>query len=196
MPFKLDVPKAVVPEDMGAVDVAQFALDFGGLEAQGRIAGDAGRATQACRQAPNQRLRPARPADLGGYCRAEDHRCRGIGKLQLAASWNFDAGAIGIDPFTLTLDDTHFSGSFRRGSGADPTGEFALRGDALDIARYIPPPDPASEPFVLPTAALKALKFRGSVELEQARLDDIEMKGVTIRLLLDDQGLRSAQPAP
>ena len=70
-------------------------------------------------------------------------------------------------------------------------GEFALRGDVLDIARYIPPTDPASEPFVLPTAALKALMFRGSVELERATFDDIEMKGVTLRLLLDENGLRS-----
>ena len=70
-------------------------------------------------------------------------------------------------------------------------GEFALRGDALNLSRYIPPTDPASEPFVLPTATLKALLFRGSVELERATLDDIDMKGVTLRLLLDEQGLRS-----
>jgi hypothetical protein len=31
-------------------------------------------------------------------------------------------------------------------------------------------------------------------ELEQATLDDVVMKGVTLRLLLDEQGLRS--PAP
>ena len=70
-------------------------------------------------------------------------------------------------------------------------GEFALRGDELNISRYIPPTDPASEPFVLPTAALKALMFRGSVELERATLDDIDMKGVTLRLLLDEKGLHS-----
>jgi len=118
-----------------------------------------------------------------------------LSRLQITASWNYDAGAVGVDPVTLTLDDSRFSGMFRRGVGADPIGEVALRGDTLDLARYFPPPDPASEPFVLPTAALKALKFRGTVELEQARLDDIDMKGVTIRLLLDEQGLRP-QPAP
>ncbi|HEX6396213.1 MAG TPA: hypothetical protein VFZ95_02215, partial [Steroidobacteraceae bacterium] len=92
-------------------------------------------------------------------------------------------------------DDTHFSGNFHRGAGEDPLGEFSLRGDALDISRYIPPTDPNSEPFVLPTAMLKALKFRGVFELEQARLDDVVMKGVTLRLLLDEHGLRSPQPA-
>ena len=72
-------------------------------------------------------------------------------------------------------------------------GEFALRGDTLNISRYIPPADPASEPFVLPTAMLESLKFRGVLELEQATMDDIVMKGVTLRLLLDEQGLRSVE---
>jgi len=92
---------------------------------------------------------------------------------------------------SFTIDDTHFTGTFHRTSGADPVGEFALHGDALDLARYIPPSDPASEPFVLPTATLKALKFRGQLELDAATLDDTSMKGVTLRLLLDEQGLRS-----
>ena len=114
-----------------------------------------------------------------------------LGKVRFAGSWALDSGAIGIDPFTLELDDTHFTGSFHRSAGDNPVGQFALRGDELNISRYIPPTDPASEPFVLPTAALKALMFRGSVELERATLDDIDMKGVTLRLLLDEQGLRT-----
>ena len=99
-----------------------------------------------------------------------------------------------VDPLVLGVDDTRFTGNFRRAAGDDPVGEFTLRGDQLDIARYIPPTDPESEPFVLPTAALRALKFRGLLELEEAKYEDIVMKGVTLRLLLDEQGLRSAQP--
>jgi hypothetical protein len=116
--------------------------------------------------------------------------------LRVSGSWTFDDGAIGIEPFALAFDDTHFTGHFRRGGGGKPVGEFALRGDTLDISRYIPPSDPASEPFVLPTALLKALLFRGTVELERATLDDIDMKGVTLRLLLDEQGLRSETRPP
>ena len=118
-----------------------------------------------------------------------------LGKLQLRGNWEFDAGAIGIDPFTLTSTTRTSPAVSVAARATDPVGEFALRGDTLDIARYIPPTDPASEPFVLPTATLKALKFRGSVELERATLDDIDMKGVTLRLLLDEHGLRS-EPAP
>jgi hypothetical protein len=114
-----------------------------------------------------------------------------LGKVRFAGSWALDSGAIGIDPFTFVLDDTQFTGSLHRSAGDNPVGEFALRGDELNISRYIPPTDPASEPFVLPTAALRALMFRGSVDLERATLDDIDMKGVTLRLLLDEKGLHS-----
>ena len=195
VPFKLDVPRAVVAEDVSTVEVARFAIVFGGLEAEGGVQGTLGEQPSLTGKLATNTFDLRALLSSVGIEAPKTTDAAALGKLQLAADWKFDAGAIGIDPFTLTLDDTRFSGKFSRGAGSDPPGEFSLRGDALDLARYIPPPDPASEPFVLPTAALKALKFRGSVELEQARLDDIEMKGVTIRLLLDDQGLRQ-QPAP
>jgi len=109
-------------------------------------------------------------------------------------SWRLDAGGVAVDPLAVALDDTRFTGNFRRGAGDEPVGDFTLRGDRLDIARYIPPTDPNSPPFVLPTATLKALKFRGVVELEQATYEDTLMKGVTLRLLLDEQGLRTQRP--
>jgi hypothetical protein len=118
---------------------------------------------------------------------------RALSHLQVDTTWSLDAGAMGVDPLKLTVDDTRFEGTFRRGAGADPVGDFALRGDTLNLSRYIPPTDPGSEPFVLPTAMLQSLKFRGTLQLEQVTLDDILMKGVTLRLVLDEQGLRSVE---
>jgi hypothetical protein len=117
-----------------------------------------------------------------------------LSRLKFSGSWKLDGG-VAIEPFSLTVDQTQFAGFFRRGGGEDPLGEFELRGNTIDLARYIPPPDPASEPFVLPTAMIKALKFRGTLQLDEATLDDMRMKGVVLRLLLDEQGLRGA-PAP
>jgi AsmA protein len=194
VPFRLAVPKAVVPEDMGAVDVAQFSIAFGGFEAEGAVQGTLGEQPKLAGRLGTNVFDLRGLLTSVGIAAPKTSDAAALGRLQVAATWKLDAGTVDVDPFTLTLDDTRFSGSFRRGAGEDPTGVFALRGDTLDIARYIPPPDPASEPFVLPTAALKALKFHGSVELEQARLDDIEMKGVTLRLVLDDQGLRPQAP--
>ena len=96
----------------------------------------------------------------------------------------------------LKLDDTQLSGYINRPAGENAVGKFGWHGDRLDLARYIPPTDPASEPFVLPTAALRALKFHGMLELDEATLGDVKMKGVTLWLVLDERGLRGQAPAP
>jgi AsmA protein len=190
VPFAVDVPKAVVPQDLSALEVAQYAITFGGFKAEGSARGTLGAQPKVGGKIETNTFDLRALLTSVGIAAPKTTDAAALGRLQFAANWAFDAGAIDVDPLTLALDDTRFSGHFRRAAGDDPVGEFALRGDILDIARYIPPPDPASAPFVLPTAALKQLKFRGSVELERATLDDIEMKGVMIRLLMDEQGLR------
>jgi hypothetical protein len=110
--------------------------------------------------------------------------------VALKGDWKLDRGAVNVEPFALRLDDTRFTGAFRRGAGDDPVASLELRGDRLDIARYVPPSDPNSAPFSLPTAMLKAFKFGGTIELAEATFEDTKMKGVTLRLLLDEPGLR------
>jgi hypothetical protein len=195
VPFELVVPKAVSPADFSAIDVPEFKLAFGDFEAQGGVQGTLGEQPKLAGKIASNTFDLRRVLGAVGMSAPKTSDAAALGKLQFAADWQFNAGAIAVEPFSLNLDDTHFTGHFRRAAGDDPEGEFALRGDSLNIARYIPPPDPDSEPFVLPTAALKQLKFRGKVELEQATLDDVAMKGVTLSLLLDEQGLRPAAPA-
>jgi hypothetical protein len=169
-------------------------LSFGVLEVEGGVKGTLGeKPSLSGRVSTNQfdprsllaavGIEPPKTTDPGAFA-----------SVQAATNWSFDAGAIKADALALTLDDTHLAGSFQRGAGEQAIGEFALTGDSLDVTRYVPPSDPASEPFVLPTAMLKALRFRGKLELEQATYADIVMKGVTLRLLLDDQGLRGEAP--
>ena len=195
VPFSVDVPKAVAPEDFATVEIERFSIEFGGFQAGGELRGTLGEHPRLAGVAMSNQFDLRALLTAVGIEAPKTTDPRALGKIGFGATWAFDDGAIRIDPLTLTLDDTHFSGNFRRDGGDKPVGEFALRGDTLNISRYIPPPDPASEPFVLPTAMLKSLLFRGTVELEHATLDDIDMKGVTLRLLLDEQGLRSA-PAP
>ena len=195
VPFRLAVPEALMPEDFSSVEMKKFEVAFGSFEAEGGVAGALGDKPKLQGSIKTNEFDPRVVLTSVGIAPPKTTDAQALGKVAFAGSWAFDDGAIGIDPFTLTLDDTHFSGSFHRGAGEDPVGEFVLRGDVLNIGRYIPPTDPASEPFVLPTAMIKDLKFRGVVELEQTTLDDIDMKGVTLRLLLDEQGLRST-PAP
>lgn len=195
VPFELEVPHAALTRNYSSLAILEFKVAFGGLEAQGGLSGDfSERVVLGGTIATNTFDVRALLGAVGiGAPKTTDPVA--LTRLQLATTWKLDGGAISLDPLKLTLDDTHFAGNFHRGAGDDPLGEFSLRGDALDISRYIPPSDPDSEPFVLPNAMLKTLKFRGVFELEQARLDEVVMKGVTLRLLLDEQGLRSPQSA-
>jgi hypothetical protein len=192
VPFRLEVPDAVVPEDFSRVDVKKFTAAFGGFEAAGAMTGALGERPKLAGSIKTNEFDPRSLLASVGIDPPKTTDATALGKVQLSASWAFDDGAIGIDPLALTLDATHFTGKFLRGRGENPIGDFTLHGDALDIGRYIPPTDPASEPFVLPAAMLKALMFRGSIDLERATLDDVDMRGVTLRLLLDEQGLRNA----
>ena len=192
VPFELDVPSAALPADFSAMDMPEFSVKFGGFQAEGGVQGALGEKPKLAGKIESNEFDPRALLAAVGVEAPKTTDAKALGKLKFAANWQLDAGAVAVEPFTLALDETQFTGHFRRAAGDDPVGEFALRGDTLDIARYIPPPDPNSEPFVLPTAMLKQLRFRGVVELEQATLDDVSMKGVTLRLLLDEQGLRQA----
>ncbi|MEJ0086525.1 MAG: AsmA family protein [Pseudomonadota bacterium] len=200
VPFRLEVPEAVLPADYSSVDVKEYELSFGGFEAQGGVKGSLGEAPKLSGAIETNEFDPRSLLAAVGIEAPKTTDPGVLGKLRFKGSWAFDRGAVAIKPLALTLDDTHFAGDFLRGAGVDPVGEFTLRGDALNISRYLPPADPASEPFVFPTAMLKDLKYRGVLELEQATYDDIVMKGVTLRLVLDERGLhgesKPAEAAP
>jgi len=191
VPFRIEVPEVKLPADFSTVDVPEFSIVFGGFEADGKIGGALGEKPTLAGRLETNRFDPRALLTSVGIAFPKTTDAEALGKVQFGGNWAFNDGAIRIDPFSLDLDETHFTGSFSRTAGADALGEFLLAGSSIDIARYIPPTDPASEPFILPTAALKALRFRGEIRLERATLDDIDMKGVTLRLLLDEQGLRS-----
>ena len=111
------------------------------------------------------------------------------------------AGGLTVEPLTLRLDDTTLRGRVTRAAGnandasrAVPVTEFALQGDHMDIGRYLEPADADTPPFKFPTATLQTLQARGTIDLATATLGTAKMKGVTLRLVLDDAGLRNQPP--
>lgn len=196
VPFRLAVPKAELAKDYASFSVDEFAAKFGGFETEGAVRGELGEKMNLAGSVDTNEFDLSALLRTVGIEPPKTTDPKALGRISARATWAFDAGAIQVDPLALTLDDTKFTGNFRLGAGEDAIGEFLLSGDSLDIARYVPPTDPQSEPFVLPTAQLKALRFRGVIELATARYDDILMKGVTLRLLLDESGLRSESKAP
>ncbi len=98
-------------------------------------------------------------------------------------------GRLRVEPFSLVLDDTRLAGTIVRG-GELPLAEFTLAGDAMDVDRYLEPEGTPGEPFRFPGEALGALRARGTLTLERASLDELQIEGLVLRLLLDEQGLR------
>ena len=195
VPFRLEVPKIVLPENFESVDVEHYSIAFGGFEVKGAIRGALGEHPKLEGEVESNQFDLRALLTSVGIDAPKTTDPKALEKIGFGGTWAFDDGAIRVNPLTIDLDDTHFTGSFSRTAGDAATGEFALSGTSIEIARYIPPTDPNSEPFVMPTAALKALRFRGEIRLAHATLDDIDMKDVALRLLLDEQGLRSV-PAP
>lgn len=189
--FELEIPKADVAWDLSKISIPEFALSVDAFEAKGGVDGGLGEPMRLAGSIATNEFDPRALLAAVGIDAPKTTDPQALSRVKAATQWSFDAGAIALETLTLDLDETHFTGNFRRSAGDAAVGEFALKGDRLDIARYLPPPDPASEPFVLPTAMLKDLKFRGTIELERATLDDVEMNGVTLRLVLDEKGLRS-----
>ncbi len=189
--FGLRVPRADIAWDLSKIAIPEFEITLDAFEATGGVNGALGEPVRLAGSIATNEFDPRALLASVGTALPKTTDPMALGKMKAATTLSFDAGAISLESLTLDVDETHFAGNFRRGAGDAAVGEFALKGDYLDIARYLPPPDPASEPFVLPTALLAALKLRGSIELERATLDDVEMKGVTLRLVLDEKGLRS-----
>ncbi len=194
LPFELNVPRLESPKDFSAVEVDEYSLALGGFEAEGSVKGALGDSPKLTGAIQSNEFDPRALLTTVGIEPPKTTDPEALAKLRFSASWGVDAGAIQVDPFSLEVDETKFTGNFRQPAGEGAVGEFLLRGDSLNLSRYIPPTDPASEPFVLPTAMLKSLRYRGTLELEQAQLDDIQMRGVTLRLILDENGLRGVPP--
>jgi AsmA protein len=190
--FRLRVPEAAIPADYSSVDVKEFDLRFDAFEASGGVHGSFGEKLRVSGALETNEFDPRELLTSVGVEPPKTTDPEALSRVSFKGGWAFDRGAISVKPLVLTLDDTHFTGDFLRGAEADPVGVFALHGDVLNLSRYVPPPDPDSEPFALPTAALRALKFRGVLELDQATYDEIVMKGVTLRLVLDEHGLQQA----
>lgn len=190
VPFRVSVPEAVLTEDYSRLGVDEFSVAFGGFEAEGNLGGKLKEPLALTGTIDTNTFDLRALLTSVGIAPPRTTDPQALGRVKLGATWRMEGGGVHVDPLALTLDDTHFKGNFQRAAALAP-GDFNLRGDTLNIGRYIPPTDPASEPFVLPTGMLEHLQFRGVLELEQVTYDDVVMKGVTLRLVLDEQGLRT-----
>jgi AsmA protein len=105
-----------------------------------------------------------------------------LGPLSLKTAWAYTDGAIALKPIALQLDETAFVGELLRSNAAEPLWTFDLRGDHIDLGRYLLLEDRSQEPFELPIKTLKALRVQGTLRFDQARFADADMKNARLRV--------------
>lgn len=115
-------------------------------------------------------LKPSLPADKKTF-----------GALQAKSMLEWQAGALNATDIDVKLDETHLTGELSRTADAKPVWTFALRGDKIQLARYMPLEPKSKEPFELPVKALKALQAKGEITFEQASMGETKMRGVRMR---------------
>jgi AsmA protein len=104
-----------------------------------------------------------------------------LAPFELRTQWVYSDGTLALKPLDLKLDDTTFAGELTRSPGPAAVWSFTLRGDRIDLGRYVEVEDTSSEPFELPVAALRALPVQGELTFDQARLANAQMKSIRLR---------------
>ncbi|MGR9091864.1 MAG: AsmA family protein, partial [Gammaproteobacteria bacterium] len=102
------------------------------------------------------------------------------------------ANSAALKPFTVTLDDSTFSGDFSVTSFDGPAMRFALKLDEIDLDRYLPPKsDTAPEAATAtanapgpadPLAALRPLDLGGTIGIGALKLANLRTTNIAVTL--------------
>ena len=185
MPVEIDVPQLSVRSSPLSVAIPKLLLRVAGARLDGGLAMEqsadrihAGGPLSA--QVPSLRnlitalgVEAPLPQDRGT-----------LGPVTLTGRWAFDDGALALKPVEVRVDATTFSGWIERSAAARPVWSFELRGDHIDLSRYVATATANRKPFELPVDALRALRAQGSLVFDRAQLAGAQMKDVGLRLEL------------
>jgi AsmA protein len=193
--LQLAVPRLEITQGT-ALAVTDWTATVGALEASGNVSGTLMGAV-ALSGAVHARGASLRKALAGvGSTAPATRDPAAFGPFDLQMQWDYGAAGLTTRAFALSLDDTRLSGSLGLGPAAPRQIDFTLAGDRIDLDRYLEPEDAVSEPFIFPTATLKALPARGVLEFATATLAGAELEKVRVRLILDEAGARSDTAKP
>ena len=105
-----------------------------------------------------------------------------LAALSLSAGWSYRDGALRVEPLLARLDATTLTGWIARSEGPSSTWTFALRADQVDVGRYLTRSTRQQPPPELPVSSLRALRARGTIELERARIDGTTLENLRLKV--------------
>lgn len=122
-------------------------------------------------------------------------------RMSLKAAFKATMGSAVLDELALVLDDTRISGRAEFAAKAGPARQFALALDAIDLDRYLPPPEqrkvrqarentPADQPLPIPVDTLRALDMSGTVDIRLLKVAGLTSRDVHLEVLARKGRLR------
>jgi AsmA protein len=195
VPVELSFPDVRFALSPVTASVPKFAVRFGAASLEGRLdleGVEPVRASGAVKLEARSLRRLLEDLAIGGP-RPLDPQA--LGALELETEWSLAGDAVSLAPIRLQLDETRFTGSISRAAQADAPWDIALEGDVIDLDRYVKLKDTDSEPFELPTEALRALRAQGALTFREAKLSGATVKGVRLRLELEDGKMQGISPS-
>ncbi|NOQ36150.1 MAG: AsmA family protein [Methylococcaceae bacterium] len=124
--------------------------------------------------------------------RADD---KALNDLELAFKLQANSQQLKIDDINIKLDETTLKGTVEISDFADPAITFNLALDRINADRYLPPKDknktkdiatPASAAAIgaslFPVETLRKLNATGQIVIEELKINDLKMQGLTLKL--------------
>ncbi|TJY63217.1 AsmA family protein [Sinimarinibacterium sp. CAU 1509] len=117
-----------------------------------------------------------------------------LSNASLKANYSGSFSSAALDGLELKLDDTHVNGRLAVTNFDTQALEFALKADAINADRYLPPKsegDSAEKPagddsdinqIKLPTEALEKLNANGTLDIGKLTLNGVKMSDVRLKL--------------
>jgi AsmA protein len=126
--------------------------------------------------------------------------------FSLASDFNATPELVEFDKLRLQLDQTRITGELELLQPADPTYQFALDIDQIDLDRYLPPqsepvqkapgpsaPEAAGESPLFPVEMLRRLKLDGNLRIDRLTVNKIKVRAVQLKVTAKDGKLQLDQ---
>lgn len=120
-----------------------------------------------------------------------------LGKMIIDATARVGTTEIALTDLTLVLDETTFKGELSIPQGSNDTYTFDLRGDAIDLDRYMEPAaegsgsgSAAEAPVEIPSDLIRLINARGKLTIGSAHLSGMQFDNVTLGLTTNNGNLR------
>lgn len=130
---------------------------------------------------------------------------KALRQLALDTVFQHDANGLALSRLNLKLDQTQINGEITSGRWAPPDLGFSLRGDTIDLDRYLPPTAPDAAPrrkpvatpelalagaAQLPVAFLREVKLAGDLRLDALKLAGLDLRRASLTVAGKDGRIR------